>query len=532
MPGDEITVLPISYTGTQESSCKERTGKLKERQVTYYPGFGEQIAPEEKTNWKRIAVQVAAAATIIGASAAIGFLVGNIPGAIIAAGMTAALIVLVATCKAVYDRTLGARFLMQLPKEVNTAPDTYKLGKYYEADVSLTSTADEGFEWKKKLIASATETIELSANFAGGSSFREILQLIDMKMEANPRIKTHIILSVDLVEKADDEMLSVLKKKFGSRFEYLKTDRHFKLALQPYTEENHVKMLVVDGKYFVGGGTSIHPQMVRESNPATQQHKEEPTLAAQALDSCARDMDIVGESVPLASVMRKQFFNLYRLWEIRTENKIVESRFFETAGTPDHSLELEHKSVRMKCIVGGPEHRGNNPIVGAYAKSITKAKKQVRLANWMFRPTKPIRDALEAARTGDAKKKIIGYIDGDDGTNSAGKMVRIIPSRNNYPLLDKVYEARTPDQTYHKKVATFDNSHMIIGSFNFSKKSANFDHEIVFKIKNERVTGQCNQILKEDARRANKITRETIEKNMVAAKAASFFVTPLVENYL
>ncbi|MBS0634173.1 MAG: phospholipase D family protein [Verrucomicrobia bacterium] len=495
----------------------------------FYPQFGEKIEPTWQQKATELAKKVAKAALIVIAASAIGFLAGGFVGAAIGAGAAVGFICAVAIAQAVSTHLSKKRLLQQLP---HPQESDSKLGRYQTADIHLTKTADEGLKWKKALIKSAEESIELSGNFAGGKDFREVLALIDSKMTKNSKVKTHILISSDLLEDADRKMLKALQEKFSDRFQLLITDRHFKVGLDFHTEENHVKLLVVDGKYFVSGGTGIHPRLNREKSSRHQVHRKV-APSSRLLERSSRDSDIVGKSQDVAKTLRTQFFRLYQLWEMRSGNHSAQNRFFTLQHAPGHCSMVENsrvhtQQVRMKVIVGGPEHRANNPIIRHYEKRILKAKNKLHIANWTFCPTKPIQRALATAKKNNPHLKRILVHNGMAKRSTFGRYLQAYAGRGFFHLADKVYEHTKQDQIYHKKVATFDDTHMMIGSFNFTKKSAQFDHEIAFVIKDKRVTEKCHAILKKDKKQATKATPQATLKDKVRSHLLLQFMKNLI----
>lgn len=540
MAQDNIAITP----GSSVSSCQQAAspapseGTLGGRKVkTYYPEFGEKRAKTKDKPWIDTLKKVAIVAAVIAVAAAIGFLVASLVGMAIGIAIGGAVVGTVFAVKAIYDHVNAKRFHCELSHDgghsAHLPPNKPKLGAYYEAAVRLTKTADEGLAWKKALIASAQESIEISANFAGGSDFRKVLELIDDKMANNERIKTHLLLSSDLLEPEDKDALSRMQDKYGARLQLLVTERYYNFGFESYSQENHVKMLVVDGKYFVSGGTSIHPRLAREGHDPEQ---EKPALSAFALEPATRDTDIVGESAHVAAVLRDQFFNLYRIWEIRTYREERPSRYFPLQHPAGHCQRFSEeegiaKDVRMKVIVSGPEHRGNNPIVRQYTKRILKAKQNIRLANMMFHPPKTIRKALQKAKEKNPKLERIAHLNGTDGSVSLGRLPQKLVGRGNYHLVDKVFEYQAPNQIYHKKVALFDDTHMLIGSYNFGNKSTHYDHEIAFVIKDAKIAGECKQALHVDASRSEEVDHKSISQSTIA-KMVSATVAFFMQNFV
>jgi hypothetical protein len=174
------------------------------------------------------------------------------------------------------------------------------------------------------LISTAQSSIELSPNFAGGKAFCEILDLIAIGMSKHPQLRVHLILSKDLLEDLDRGKLEELAQ--NEQFVYLVTDRLFYPHPFVHTEENHVKLLIVDGKYFVMGGSGIHPKMIRDTYSHENMGNEKSTFAAQFVDQAFHDADLVGTGEAVGE-LRHHFFGLFSKWEERTL-AVKKNRFF------------------------------------------------------------------------------------------------------------------------------------------------------------------------------------------------------------
>jgi len=474
----------------------------------HYPEIGEAL-PKEKPRWITVVKKIIITAALIFASTVIGCFAGGGIGAAIglAIGVAVSATLLIAKC--IHDLVSKKRLLYQLPQEGShkalLPPDAASLGAYYKADVRLTETANESLFWKEKIIDAAEESIEISCNFAGGTLFRDVLSRIDKKMADKPAIKTHILLSHDnLLESADKEQLQTLATRYPDRFAYLISDRHRKFGLSIHTEENHMKMVVVDGKYFVSGGTGLSANFCRDTYQPQAGERTDGLIPP-----ATKDTDLVGKSDKIAQLMRDQFFNLYRLWEIRTHEKEVSSRYFPLTKQAGHCPDFATKEgllqdVRLKYIVSGPEHGNNNPIIREYQKRISRASKEIRIANWKFCPTAAIQGALLKAKADTPDIKVIAHLNGMADAFSLGRYYLTHTSRAFYHLVDKVYEYTGSHQLYHKKVTTFDNTHLMIGSFNFNKKSAKYDHEGMFVVKNSDIVKACKKDLQLDKKRSIK----------------------------
>lgn len=501
-----------------------------------YPGFGTVIEDSDKIKFKDVAKKIALFALPIIIGGAVGFAVGNIPGLVIGASAGAIVSLSILSLLLIRRLLYSHMFKVDLPNNNKASSAETMLGKYTEANLLPINRVKKSFEWKKRLIQSAETSIELSGNYAGGDKFFEILEAINERMTIKPELKTHIIISKDLVGKKNLDFLEILKIKFPGRFNCLITDRYYMTLPETHSEENHVKLLIIDEKYFLMGGTGIRPNMARENYDPNDGDQGETYTSRVIMDRCFRDTDLAGEG-KIAIEMRKQFFNLHKILEIRNSGKEID-RYFSIDGMIKGNCEAFHekKSVvnnaRMKFIVSGPEHRRRNPITKEILKRIGKAKDNIKIANLFFIPDVSIKKALKQ------KKKntdvIITYY-GNGLTEGIQKIIHSIftlTARPNYHLTTTTYEYKIPGRLYHKKVTTFDDSYTMIGTYNFSKKSAQYDYEITCLVKNEKVTKAYNKGLDEDALNSDKITSPSSMSLRRYADKVIGIIPNLASNYV
>jgi len=406
--------------------------------------------------------------------------------------------------KAIFIKYNGHRYRLAFDSKINhsAAP---ALGSYSKVDLRVSNHATESLEWKKALISSAQHSIELSANFAGGEDFRDVLNLMEHRMSLYPDLKCHLILSSDLLQKQDILYLKKLKECYP-HFNYLITERIYTLTPELLSEENHVKMLVVDGQYFAMGGTGIHEKMSREEIPVNASKNN--FLADKLIDQAFRDTDIIGHG-NAAQTMRNQFFNLYRIWEYRMTGQEM-NRFFDTDSEKAGRCKIFHhednliKDSSLKYVVSGPEHRNKNPISSEIADLTTQAKTEIRITNLLFNPDQTINAALKNAK--DKKIHIKGYFNGTSKNSSSAHYLYALPNRYNYHLLTDVFEYHKKDQLYHKKVITVDSRYTVVGSFNLGVKSAKCDYENICVIDDIRVAQLMNNALDGDAKFSEHLT--------------------------
>ena len=395
-----------------------------------------------------------------------------------------------------------------------------KPGQYAPANIRVLNDAPLAHEWKKQLIDSANESIELSVSHGGGDALRDILKHIANNLIDKPNLRAHIVVTdgpTGLLVDEDRKMFHDLHERFPDRFQYVFAQNTFHLSPCCHMEENHVKLLVVDEKYYQVGGTNIHSGLIRETyHPNLEDKVLAPT--GEMLSKGSRDLDTVAESEALARGLRRQFFNLFHIYESR-QKKESKNRFFAIDEKHRGRCELFHteegltKNVRMKFVCGGSEHGTDNPITREYVKRIEKSTKEIHLANLSFFPVKKIYNALKKKKEGAAVP--ITYV----GNGSNGKLARLaqlVAARGNYDCVTEAYEYGKDDMLskrhghddmlYHLKVGLFHgkNVHTVVGSANLGRKSGEFDHELVVVIKEnpeqaiQGVYGSCLDAIQKD----------------------------------
>lgn len=482
-----------------------------------YLHFGQASDGKERTDCRTVIKVLSIALAVIAAASAAGLLAG---GAIGCAFGCAAALVGVACIGGTYALLRHIRQPLSLsPPSEQIQP--LPLGKYHTANLRLGRSADEGYAWKKKLIRSAEQSIELSANFAGGHEFRKILTLMEERMKEKPQLRVHLLINPEMLEREDSLYIDRLKTAYRDRFVCCIRRPSVHLVPTLHTQENHVKALVVDGKYFVVGGTSVHPQLSRQTKIGHPDVMCLRSPGAKVCDRSVRDNDIVGDGEETAGALRSEFFSLFQLSEQCTTGS-APSRFFPVLGergrcSAFHEKEGLFENARLKLIVGGPEQGSKNSIVNQYEKRIRKAKEQIIFANMQFNPHKRLQAALAKKRSSSHCPDIRLITNGMKDKSCLGRCFCVLTSRANYPYVDTAYEYQVPKMDYHKKVAVFDGIHTIIGSANIGPKSSGYDYEMIFDIKDKRVADAMQKVLQEDIEKSKEISRAEIMRNQQLA---------------
>jgi hypothetical protein len=498
-----IEFIHKAFIDESNLTSKIKDSALQSSQEVKYPEFGQAVGDPYRLSLKQKALKITKIG-LIGISIAASGAIFGLPG--IAVGL--AIVIIYQVAKKIFTTYYDYRYRLAFEPGPNNS-NASKLGEYTKVDLRVSNHVTESFEWKKTLISSSQHSIELSANFAGGEQFREVLQLIERQMTKYPDLKCHLILSSDLLEQQDRKYLANLKETYP-HFNCLITDRIYTTTPEILSEENHVKMLIVDGQYFVMGGTGIHEKMTREENPGTASDQDE-SYGAKFIDKTFRDTDIIGYG-ETAQTMRNQFFNLYHIWEHRMTGSGA-NHYFVTDPTKTGRCELFHeeegliKESSLKYIVCGPEHRQKNPISSEIAELAREAKKDIKIANLYFNPGVSISDALIEAKNKGVS--VQGYFNGTEKPSSSHYLYAL-PNRHNYTLVTEVFEYQKRDQLYHKKVMTVDSRYTVIGSFNFGVKSAKCDYENVCVIDDSRVTDLMNNALREDTAESKQLSGSSL----------------------
>lgn len=483
-------------------------------------GFGQPAEARLPKNFnaKSTVLKIARYSPLVFAAMLIGTLCGGLIGLAIGSAVGIGLALTIELIKQIVTRRKQKRLLLS-PEILKKIPENNpKLGNSTGANLRLADDAVIAFEWKKKLCENANESIEISPNYGGGERFREFLSVIEKRMAEKPNLKVHMICSEEMMEKEDLAYLNLLKN--NNNFKCVLTKGLVQISDNRLTSsENHVKLLVVDGKYFAAGGNAIND--VQTCEVPSPDYNPKNLVNKHLMPKSFRDADVMGEG-PIASTMRSEFFKLYSLWEQKITGK-TESHYFPLVEEPAVITEFDQeeglfKQAKISLFVSGPEHGKNNAITNLYHQQIASAKSSITFASPQFNPNKKIKKILL-----DKKDQI--KITGIFNRNVQPLMV-VLPSRANYGPFHSVYEYNQGNMMYHKKIMVIDEKRVIIGSYNISKKSDRFDNEIAVLIEDENFAKQVTEMLKEDIKKSEKYDTNTFKAKVcsVAGSILESFV--------
>jgi len=432
-------------------------------------------------------------------------------------------------------------------------PAAPKLGQFTKNHILSTEHVKESSEWKLDLIKNAEKSIELSGNFCGGKLFREALDIIDATIQrskaknpnGDPKLKVHVTASENLVESEDRKKIELLRKKWPKNFHYLETN--IKLEISPVIRsiENHAKIIVVDEKYFVTGGSGIQEEMGTFTGEEKIKKEKRPFLKNMTLAEAYRDMDFVGEG-PLAKTFRVEFFKLWRIWSHKMGHQDKNAGYYslDPATPACQSAKWEKakasgdvvKDVQTKALISDPEKP--NAITEDHINLLNTAKKTVKVSNLAFNSCTELHNAFHGAVHRGAKVTLV--TNGNRPNNPFNHTFFVRANYPNYlPLLmgrsitkldtktvlsqelsqkknaPEICEYAVPLVMNHTKATVIDENDddavVIGGSYNYSIKSHGIgdrgcDYEVSLTMKSKILAQRVAKRIDKDAALSKKLT--------------------------
>jgi phosphatidylserine/phosphatidylglycerophosphate/cardiolipin synthase-like enzyme len=418
-----------------------------------------------------------------------------------------------------------------------------------QSSVLVTRDAAETTRWKLELIRNAQQSIELSANFAGGPEFREALRLMGEALERNPKLQVHFLYDRILMDPEDKALTEQLALKYPERFHPVMDAIEIELVESGASVGNHMKILVIDEKYFIVGGTNFEQTLSTEGlRPEIEQLRDNAIGSLQYAGS--RDMDVVGIG-PLAETLRRVYFVAHARFEQLVLTGRLEqedaplapySRYYSidssrVAQIP--ALDQHPELIRdapVKLTIGGPHYPAGNPITHEYVRLVQGAQHSIRVGNLYLMPPRDLfQSFLDAGNRGVAMTFITNGV--HDRSPSMTQFFAWGGRLNYYPLLTGV-ELEGPDfpfadeippndvrlfeyyvdrVAYHKKVMVVDDSVLVVGCYNLGKKSDRGDYELILTIASQAAARKAAEVLAVDQAHARPVTRD---------EATSYYFTP------
>lgn len=417
--------------------------------------------------------------------------------------------------------------------------------------VYLTKNPDETNEWKFKLVKEANASIEMSTGYSKGKVFENLLTTISEQLYYNPTIKIHLLVFqiLDFVSKENHQELNGIRAQYPDRFDYCVT---YETELinnegKAYISEDHTKLIIIDEKYFLLGGTNLVDQL---STNDVNKAPPDGSLPSYFLPRASNDMDLVG-SGPTAQKLRKEFFELFAFHKAKEpwEQKKGEFKASKTAYFPIDEEEKaylfafeEHpetvRNVKMYGVISGPRMRLHT-IGNIYEYLINHSKTSIQIGNMYFFPRESIYDALLQAVNRDVSLSVVtnGAHDELSVSNSTRQLYGHINRMNYFPAMagrhfsiwemfsaksstpknTSIYELDCSGVLYHKKVMSIDHRYMIIGSYNLGMKSEEAAFEVAVVLDSAAATKKLEAILKND---------RSLSKQISYSQAMAWYFNP------
>lgn len=358
---------------------------------------------------------------------------------------------------------------------------------FFPNDLLLTENGEETTEWRYELIRNAKESLEISGNFGGGEVFQKTLEEIDQAMNDNENLRTTLIFADDFIKDPETNALNALKAKYGTRFNFSIFSRSYDLGAAK-TYENHVKISVADGQYWIIGGTGITDGFVTRGDVPPPK-REAQTYAEMALPLGNRDSDLVGHGKETGERARAEFFKLEKALRRYAGEKNPESLFFPISGEKTEIPAFQNaprlrQDRDVKLLSCGIEQKHNlctEQLSGMIAGLPGKEPIKITLAHMYQNFVGKIDKALTLkASEGVPILIITAGAAGNSPIKNAGMV-------SSYKQLFgegvETYYYDVPDILYHKKIVVVEYTDgsvcTAMGSYNLGFKSDAADHEIL-----------------------------------------------------
>ena len=407
-----------------------------------------------------------------------------------------------------------------------------------ENEIIVCENGTEMLAWDLDFVRSAEKSIEISACFFGGDVLQDLLHTIEARMEERPELIVHILTTPILMEERDEALIVYLEQKFPQRFHLVHAYNVMTIDPAVGSIDNHMKLFVVDEKYYSMGGSNLDDIAISEG---TTDIDEAPHCkkVPVALPSGSRDQDLVGKG-EMAKELRVLFFKVYAIWERFGRESILSeldpdrfpSKWFSVDADPfverfEDAKRIPLERDEFKIVMGGP-HQSPNAITNEYVKLISQAKKEVLIANLYFVPAKPIFDLIQRAAV---PFKIVtnGVRESSPKCNNMycwAHRVNYVPAMygRTYHFWQKskcesdslnpveIFEYDVKNVVLHKKAMVIDDDVAVIGSYNLGLKSDQCDYELIAVIKSKEAAAALKKVFKRDFEHAAKISPQEARK--------------------
>jgi phosphatidylserine/phosphatidylglycerophosphate/cardiolipin synthase-like enzyme len=333
----------------------------------------------------------------------------------------------------------------------------------------------DGYAAKKFLVEHANSKIQVLGNYGGGRKFRDLMGAVEERLAANPQVTAQVLMSQDLLEEADRDLMRKLEDDCAGRFAFreLKTQSDF---WKRRLVNVHEKMVVVD-KAFVIGSAGIADHFTVRGDSASLTSLEGASLMARATGlRGTREAELVGDG-GMSGHLAVRFD---QLWEWAGGERV---KSHAVTSSPLASETLENYDVKLHGgVSGAPKWRDR-------LLELIERSQEVWIANMSF--------SDEGVAKALASKKVHLITNGDRQGSVLAQKVVGIGSRLHYHHLSpesEVHEFHQPGGMMHKKMFVFRDGHewtTFMGTANLNPCSAECDSELMMEISGRSMANQA-----------------------------------------
>lgn len=369
----------------------------------------------------------------------------------------------------------------------------------------------KAFECKKLMIENAEQEILISGSYCGGTSFDQILDAIKKRMEERKELRVHILSSTRFITKENQDKISELSNRYPTRFFTVYThETHQANPNEPGFKfiSNHAKMVIIDRKAMVTGGSAIEDRWTYSSDLIAPEFKlKQSGFINSMLSKSFLDKDFLiyaqdNNNKSLIDRSALEYYKLFSRWHhyavhFKHEHpKIQQPTFPDSPGSsfyknlapnlntiPVQMLTNRQEGfecARMKLFMPGPEKIKNN-MEKELISLIENSKKTIKINHMYFHPTKALKQALANAANRGVKIQIltnyntpnspkIHKIFGDKSIFHVRKIARQ-ETKNQKNITLFYWDIK--DSTNHQKYILIDDQYTLCGSSNFGYKGFN-----------------------------------------------------------
>jgi cardiolipin synthase len=356
--------------------------------------------------------------------------------------------------------------------------------------VDVLLNGDQIFPAKLAAIRGAKKTINYAEYFyADGPPARDIVEALVERCQA--AVTVNVLLDGFGTLTMPGEYVERLKTA-GCRVVTFRPVA--RLSLRRHNNRNHRRILVVDGRIGLTGGSGV----------------SEKWMGNGRMEGHWRETDVRVEG-PVVNALQAAFAEN---WREATDAVLGGPQYFPWPQAPKGDVRAQ--AVR------------SSPVAGSYAiytmlmLAISSARRSILLTNPYFLPDERMAEALlAAARRG---VRVIALTPGKIDHN----IVRAASRRDFGRLLTggiEIYEYQAA--LLHAKTIVVDGVWAAIGSTNFDNRSFALNDELDLVVYDRRVAGRLEKIFHEDLAHSKKVDYESWKNRGLKTKLLELFVIPL-----